>query len=212
MQKHGHGTGSFAKQLFVYISLALIARAGQHMFHHVQRVNDLHNTWTRINDKLPLTKFQITKEKVGFGAEALFENKIMCNYQIRLMAQGQLIEERDNNSPDDRKKSADPMVLNWNWHIPGFIIAIVGHPELGIPPMRVGGKRTINVPASHGYENYRKHLNIGPTFDLVIELELITLVREKCDFDFYDTVCYDKREKRIEEEVDFITAQRLALG
>ena len=212
MQKQTGGWASAPKQIFLYLFLAIVVRSGQQLFNHVKRVSDLHDQWNSYKDQLPFTKFTITQEKVGYGQEVTYASKIVMNYTVKIASQGQVCETMDMITPITKNQDYNPLQPNWEIHAPGFLIALLGHEDHDIAPMRVGGHRVVNIPGSHGYGLHNKAINIGPYFDLVVDIEVISVVRELCDDDEYATVCHDKRSAAVEPDLDYIKADRLTMG
>ena len=103
---------------------------------------------------------KITDTKVGTGAVAENGDTLTMKYAGRLKSTG---AEFDSNMKPDGKPFTFP--LGQGQVIKGW--------DLGVKGMRVGGKRTLEIPAALGYGATGAGEKIPPNSDLVFDIELM---------------------------------------
>jgi FKBP-type peptidyl-prolyl cis-trans isomerase FkpA len=102
------------------------------------------------------SRLQLSDRVVGSGAEALPGRTVVMHYR------GRLADGRVFDSSQDRPVE---FVLGQKMVIPGW--------EQGVRGMRVGGKRTLVVPAHLGYGAAGHGTAVPPHATLVFEVELV---------------------------------------
>ncbi|MGZ3419673.1 MAG: FKBP-type peptidyl-prolyl cis-trans isomerase [Polyangiales bacterium] len=96
---------------------------------------------------------------VGTGAEATEGKKITVHYTLWLASNDKKIESsHDANKPKTFRLGAGGMIKGW---------------DLGIPGMKVGGKRKLTVPPQLGYGGAGSPPSIPGNATLVFEIELL---------------------------------------
>lgn len=97
-------------------------------------------------------------EVVGTGASPRPDQQVTVHYTGRLAANGQKF--------DSSVDGGQPITFPMNNVIPGF--------AEGLSTMKVGGKRTVYIPAALGYGN-RALQGIPANSDLIFDIELIAI-------------------------------------
>jgi peptidylprolyl isomerase len=110
------------------------------------------------NPTVTTTGLQYTDEKVGTGASPRQDQEVTVHYTGRLAANGQKFD-----SSVDR---GTPATFPMTGVIKGF--------SEGLSTMKVGGKRTVYIPAALGY-GATARTGIPANSDLVFEIELISI-------------------------------------
>jgi FKBP-type peptidyl-prolyl cis-trans isomerase len=96
---------------------------------------------------------------VGTGAEATEGKKITVHYTLWLASNNKKIESsHDSNKPKTFRLGAGGMIKGW---------------DLGIPGMKVGGKRKLTVPPQLGYGGAGSPPSIPGNATLIFEIELL---------------------------------------
>lgn len=106
-----------------------------------------------------LKELKTTDTVVGTGPGAAKGDRVWMSYTGRLLKSG---VEFDSNVGGN--KSPYPLVLGAGSVIKGW--------EQGIPGMKAGGKRILEIPSELAYGEYGSPPNIGPNEDLKFEVEL----------------------------------------
>jgi len=103
-------------------------------------------------------------QKVGEGAEAVSGMKVTVHYTGWLEAEGQKGKKFDSSVDRGRPFSfqlgAGQVIKGW---------------DQGVAGMRVGGKRTLYIPASLGYGSRGAGNAIPPNADLIFEVEVLAV-------------------------------------
>lgn len=115
-------------------------------------------------DKEPAKMPKITDTKVGTGAAAAKGDKVYMLYKGTFPKTG---EEFDGNYAIERDVLA--LTLGQGMVIKGW--------DLGIPGMKVGGVRQLEIPSSLAYGEAGSPPKIGPNQDLNFELKLMFIIK-----------------------------------
>lgn len=105
---------------------------------------------------------KIVDTKVGTGAAAAPGDTCVMRYTGRLKSNGQVFDSNVNNGKD-----AFTFTLGAGSVIKGW--------DIGVKGMKVGGKRTLEIPAALGYGAQGGGDKIPPNSDLVFDIELVDL-------------------------------------
>jgi FKBP-type peptidyl-prolyl cis-trans isomerase len=101
----------------------------------------------------------ITDLVVGTGAEATEGKKVTVHYTLWLASNNKKIESsHDSNKPKSFRLGAGSMIKGW---------------DLGIPGMKVGGKRKLVVPPQLAYGGAGSPPSIPGNATLIFEIELL---------------------------------------
>jgi len=106
----------------------------------------------------------ITDLVVGSGAEAVKGDKVKVHYVGTLTDGTEFDSSRKHGEPFDFQLGAGEVIKGW---------------DQGVAGMKVGGKRTLTVPASLGYGTRGSPPVIPPNATLVFEVELLEVTKDK---------------------------------
>ncbi|KPF62677.1 peptidylprolyl isomerase [alpha proteobacterium AAP81b] len=105
---------------------------------------------------------QVIDDKVGTGVEAFPGKLVVVHYTGWLFENGgkgkQFDSSRTRNEPFDFPLGAGQVIQGW---------------DEGVAGMKVGGKRTLIIPAQAGYGDNGAGADIPPGATLIFEIELI---------------------------------------
>ena len=112
-----------------------------------------------------VTKLEITDVKVGTGAEAVAGKTVTVHYtgwlydDTKADHRGVKFDSsRDRGAPFEFPLGAGQVIQGW---------------EQGVAGMKVGGKRTLVIPASLGYGSHGAGGAIPPNAALIFDVELL---------------------------------------
>ena len=115
------------------------------------------------NTSTPAATIKIAAETVGTGAEAAANSHVKVNYTGWLYS---ATAANNKGSQFDTSIGKQPFVFDIGGNvIPGF--------SKGVQGMKVGGKRTVVIPASLGYGAAGMPPAIPGNADLVFDIELL---------------------------------------
>ncbi len=104
----------------------------------------------------------ITEVKIGTGAQAMPGQQVLVHYTGWLYADGirgkKFDSSRDRNAPFDFNLGAGEVIQGW---------------DEGVAGMKIGGKRTLIIPASAGYGDRGAGGDIPPGATLIFDVELL---------------------------------------
>ena len=133
---------------------------------------------------LPFEKFKYEVTQEGHGMEAQMGDMVWYKWKGYLAAagMGKKGEFMDVDMSINKFQVEKGFQLEWGKLFPGMLITVAGDPRLGVPPMRVGEKRTSYVPSEHAFGlNARTQFFMVRQFaDLILEVELMRLQRLDC--------------------------------
>jgi FKBP-type peptidyl-prolyl cis-trans isomerase len=101
--------------------------------------------------------FKVEDEKVGTGKEAKSGDTVTVNYKGTLTDGTVFDSSYDRNEPFTTQIGVGQVIKGW---------------DLGIPGMKVGGKRKLTIPADLGYGSQGAG-KIPPNATLLFEVELL---------------------------------------
>lgn len=105
---------------------------------------------------------KVTDHKVGTGTEAVNGKKVSVHYTGWLDNKGQKGKKFDSSvdrgTPFSFTLGVGQVIKGW---------------DQGVKGMKVGGKRTLNIPASLGYGARGAGATIPPNADLIFDVELL---------------------------------------
>lgn len=107
----------------------------------------------------------IEDELVGSGEEIKSEAEIKANYVVKLAATGVEVERSKAGEPAPFRIGVGAVIPGW---------------DLGIPGMKVGGKRNLYVPWQMAYGEKGRN-TIPPRADLLFNIEAVEIVKPKPD-------------------------------
>ena len=107
---------------------------------------------------------------VGKGAEVKAGDKIRMQYTGTLTDGKEFDSSRKRNEPFEFVLGAGRVIRGWDQ-------GIGGAKDLGITPMRVGGKRKLTIPASLGYGVRGMPPVIPPNSTLLFDVELVEIAK-----------------------------------
>jgi FKBP-type peptidyl-prolyl cis-trans isomerase FkpA len=105
---------------------------------------------------------------VGTGAEAKDGDKVTVNYTGKLLKNGKVFDTSIGPG-----KKPFPVTIGTGGVIKGW--------DLGLPGMKVGGKRKLTIPSKLGYKEAGSPPKIPPNATLVFEIELLSVGEEPKD-------------------------------
>jgi FKBP-type peptidyl-prolyl cis-trans isomerase len=104
-------------------------------------------------------KVESTDQTVGTGAEAVAGKKVTVNYTGTLKSDGSKFDSSlDRNQPFSFTLGGGQVIKGW---------------DQGVVGMKVGGKRTLVIPAALAYGDQSPSPKIPPNSDLVFVIELL---------------------------------------
>lgn len=109
---------------------------------------------------LPEGRVTVADSVVGTGQAATPFSTVSVIYVGRVAASGVVFDS-----------TATPRALSLIGTIPGFRIGVGGNGD-DIPPMRIGGRRIIQIPAWRGYAEFPPTSAIPVCADLVFDVTL----------------------------------------
>ncbi|MBF0105371.1 MAG: FKBP-type peptidyl-prolyl cis-trans isomerase [Deltaproteobacteria bacterium] len=109
-----------------------------------------------------LTELKTTDTLVGTGVEAVDGKTVSVHYTGWLLENGQKGKKFDSSLD---RGSPFGFVLGTGRVIKGW--------DQGVKGMKVGGKRTLNIPAALGYGASGAGSDIPPNADLIFDVELL---------------------------------------
>src|SRR3989344_2471699 len=114
----------------------------------------------------PATQEELKKEDlvVGSGVEARDGGTVKVHYLGTLVDGKKFDSSYDRGEPIEFTIGSGQLIKGW---------------ELGIPGMKVGGKRKLTIPPSLGYGPSGRGDIIPPNASLVFEVELVEVVGKK---------------------------------
>jgi len=110
-----------------------------------------------LGKKTKVTELQTIDFLVGTGEEAPAGSTITAHYTGALAVDGTIFESS--------KDSGRPATFGLHQVIDGWTI--------GVPGMKVGGRRRLIIPSEMAYGGRRASAQIAPNSDLVFDIELI---------------------------------------
>jgi FKBP-type peptidyl-prolyl cis-trans isomerase FkpA len=106
-----------------------------------------------------LKDLQVIDTVIGEGNVVKPGSVVSIHYTGRLMSNGQKFDSSfDRNQPFDAQIGVGMLIRGW---------------DVGIVGMKVGGKRTLNIPSEMGYGARGAGNVIGPNEDLTFDVELL---------------------------------------
>ena len=111
-----------------------------------------------------LEKLEIIDTVVGQGVDEVQKGDVaLMHYTGKLLENGKEFDSSyKRNEPFQTIIGYGQVILGW---------------EEGIPGMKVGGKRTLNIPSSMGYGASGVGVSIPPNADLTFDVELVAAYR-----------------------------------
>jgi FKBP-type peptidyl-prolyl cis-trans isomerase FkpA len=97
---------------------------------------------------------------VGTGAEAKDGDKVWVHYTGRLAKNNKQFDSSVGKDPFDFEIGKGGVIKGW---------------DLGVPGMKVGGKRKLTIPSKLGYGKEGSPPNIPPNATLVFDIELLSV-------------------------------------
>jgi hypothetical protein len=101
---------------------------------------------------------------VGTGPEAKDGDKVKVNYTGRLLKTNYMFDTSVGKKPFDVTIGAGGVIKGW---------------DMGLPGMKVGGKRKLTIPSKLAYGDGGQPPKIPPKATLVFEIELLSIGDEK---------------------------------
>lgn len=110
-----------------------------------------------------VNELKITDVKVGEGDEVKLGDTIKVHYKGTFAQSGQKFDSSyDDGEPIEFKLEEGRLIQGW---------------IEGMPGMKVGGKRILEIPSAKGYGEMGATGTIPPNTDLVFEIELISITK-----------------------------------
>jgi FKBP-type peptidyl-prolyl cis-trans isomerase len=103
---------------------------------------------------------------VGTGIEAKDGDKVMVHYTGKLLKNNKVFDSSVGKKPFPVTIGAGGVIKGW---------------DLGLPGMKVGGKRKLTIPSKFGYKETGSPPKIPPNATLVFEIELLSVGDEPKD-------------------------------
>jgi len=103
---------------------------------------------------------------VGTGTEAKDGDKVMVHYTGKLLKNNKVFDSSIGKKPFPVTIGAGGVIKGW---------------DLGLPGMKVGGKRKLTIPSKLGYKEAGSPPKIPPNATLVFEIELLSVGDEPKD-------------------------------
>lgn len=107
-----------------------------------------------------VTELKIDDTQVGSGDEAKAGQTVSVHYTGRLTDGTKFDSSLDRNQPFQFKLGAGQVIKGW---------------DQGVAGMKVGGKRTLTIPAHLGYGSRGAGAVIPPNATLVFDVELLSV-------------------------------------
>ncbi len=107
-----------------------------------------------------MEKLQIEDTVVGTGAEAKKGDNVEVHYVGTLLNGTKFDSSRDRNQTFEFKVGEGRVIKGW---------------DEGIPGMKIGGRRTLTIPADMAYGNRGAGALIPPNSPLRFEVELVSI-------------------------------------
>jgi FKBP-type peptidyl-prolyl cis-trans isomerase len=115
------------------------------------------NTQNAPTEGVPITSLQVRDDVIGTGVEAV-AGKVITVHYVGTLANGQKFDSSvDRGQPFEFTLGAGQVIAGW---------------DQGFAGMKVGGKRTLAIPASMGY-GAQQVGPIPPNSTLLFEVELL---------------------------------------
>lgn len=105
-----------------------------------------------------VTELKIDDQKVGDGAEAKSGQTVSVHYTGTLTDGTKFDSSKDRGQPFKFKLGAGHVIKGW---------------DLGVAGMKIGGVRTLTIPAELGYGSRGAGAVIPPNATLIFEVELL---------------------------------------
>ena len=119
------------------------------------------SSWAELSGSSAITALKVTDTTVGTGATAGVGSKVSVKYTVWLYD----VRVTSNQKGSQIDTGTYPFTLGSGAVIAGF--------DQGVSGMKVGGKRTVVVPASLGYGSAGQG-SVPPNAALVFDLELLS--------------------------------------
>ena len=103
---------------------------------------------------------------VGTGTEAKNGDKVMVHYTGKLLKNNKVFDSSVGKQPFGVTIGEGGVIKGW---------------DLGLPGMKVGGKRKLTIPSKFGYKETGSPPKIPPNATLVFEIELLSVGDEPKD-------------------------------
>jgi FKBP-type peptidyl-prolyl cis-trans isomerase len=110
----------------------------------------------------PLTELQTEDVVVGDGEEVKAGDTVKVHYTGKLLSNGTQFDSSEGREPFQVTLGAGRVIQGW---------------DQGIPGMRVGGRRTLKIPAKMAYGAGGSPPAIPPNADLVFDVKLLEKVK-----------------------------------
>lgn len=123
--------------------------------------------------------------QVGTGTEAKDGDKVKVHYTGRLLKNNKVFDSSVGKAPFDVTIGAGGVIKGW---------------DLGLPGMKVGGKRKLTIPSKLGYKDQGSPPKIPPNATLVFEIELLSVGDEPKDAGASDAAKAPDKKKKTSDD------------
>lgn len=115
---------------------------------------------TNMNNSTQSAKLVIEDTKLGTGTEVKSGDTVVMHYKGTLTDGTKFDSSYDRNEPFSTQIGVGQVIKGW---------------DLGIPGMKIGGKRKLTIPSDLGYGSTGTGGVIPPNATLIFEVELIDI-------------------------------------
>ena len=121
------------------------------------KIDTITNT---LDKKMDTNKLIIEDIKIGDGKEARSGNTVVMQYKGTLTDGTKFDSSYDRNEPFTTQIGVGQVIKGW---------------DLGVPGMKIGGKRKLTIPPDLGYGSRGAGAVIPPNATLIFEVELLDI-------------------------------------
>jgi FKBP-type peptidyl-prolyl cis-trans isomerase len=125
-----------------------------------QKAKQVTNQKMATNQATDSGKLSIEDIKVGEGREVLAGDTVVMHYKGTLTDGTKFDSSYDRNEPFETRIGVGQVIQGW---------------DMGVPGMKIGGKRKLVIPPSLGYGEHGAGGVIPPNATLIFEVELLDI-------------------------------------